>query len=140
MQVQTTKGEDMKLSIDQPGRASVARRLTTAGAAAAMVLGIALASVGPASAGTSAKGLATATARLNAYTAPPKWRGPYTPLHTAGLSGDKVVYISANEGIPVLHYWSTTIKGLLSTTAGIDTVSYTHLRAHETVLDLVCRL
>ncbi|WDT36749.1 hypothetical protein PVA38_10755 [Streptococcus pneumoniae D39] len=22
----------------------------------------------------------------------------------------------------------------------IDTVSYTHLRAHETVLDLVCRL
>ena len=24
--------------------------------------------------------------------------------------------------------------------AGMDTVSYTHLRAHETVLDLVCRL
>ena len=24
--------------------------------------------------------------------------------------------------------------------AGIDAVSYTHLRAHETVLDLVCRL
>ena len=23
---------------------------------------------------------------------------------------------------------------------GIDSVSYTHLRAHETVLDLVCRL
>ena len=23
---------------------------------------------------------------------------------------------------------------------GVDTVSYTHLRAHETVLDLVCRL
>src|SRR5664280_467036 len=30
---------------------------------------------------------------------------------------------------------------LFSTTAtGIGTVSYTHLRAHETVLDLVCRL
>src|SRR5664280_1582829 len=88
MQVQTTKGEDMKLSIDQPGRASVARRLTTAGAAAAMVLGIALASVGPASAGTSAKGLATATARLNAYTAPPKWRSP-SPSRTCQPTRDR---------------------------------------------------
>ena len=28
----------------------------------------------------------------------------------------------------------------LSSGAGHDAVSYTHLRAHETVLDLVCRL
>ena len=33
-------------------------------------------------------------------------------------------------------------KALLthSCTAALETVSYTHLRAHETVLDLVCRL
>ena len=29
---------------------------------------------------------------------------------------------------------------LLNATQRPDTVSYTHLRAHETVLDLVCRL
>ena len=29
---------------------------------------------------------------------------------------------------------------LTATVAGLVTVSYTHLRAHETVLDLVCRL
>lgn len=110
----------MKLSIHRPGRASVTRRLTTAGAAVAMVVGVALAGAGPASAITAKQGLAIATARLNSYTSPPKWRGPYTPLHTAGLSGDKVVYISANEGIPVLHYWSTTVQGLLSSTAGIQ--------------------
>ena len=28
----------------------------------------------------------------------------------------------------------------VSVSRGIDPVSYTHLRAHETVLDLVCRL
>jgi len=33
-----------------------------------------------------------------------------------------------------LYYQDTELK------AGIITVSYTHLRAHETVLDLVCRL
>ena len=33
----------------------------------------------------------------------------------------------------------TVINGT-SNDAGIDAVSYTHLRAHETVLDLVCRL
>src|SRR5665811_2079835 len=32
---------------------------------------------------------------------------------------------------------SATIRGA---SAGMDSVSYTHLRAHETVLDLVCRL
>ena len=30
--------------------------------------------------------------------------------------------------------WATLREG------GVDAVSYTHLRAHETVLDLVCRL
>jgi len=31
-----------------------------------------------------------------------------------------------------------TLKGVAI--SGYDSVSYTHLRAHETVLDLVCRL
>jgi ribose transport system substrate-binding protein len=110
----------MKYSIKGPVRASVTRRLATVGAAAAMVVGLSLTVVGPASASPSSKGLATATARLKVYLAPAKWQGPNTPLHTTGLSGDKVVYISANEGIPVLHYWSTTIKGLLAKYAGVD--------------------
>ena len=32
------------------------------------------------------------------------------------------------------------LAGRDPTRHGIETVSYTHLRAHETVLDLVCRL
>ena len=34
--------------------------------------------------------------------------------------------------------WSDTVDPLCG--YGMGTVSYTHLRAHETVLDLVCRL
>ena len=34
----------------------------------------------------------------------------------------------------------TLIKGLPGTGKTVLPVSYTHLRAHETVLDLVCRL
>ena len=45
-----------------------------------------------------------------------------------------------------IEKWGGLVGGLLGTVpstivpAGIGTVSYTHLRAHETVLDLVCRL
>ena len=35
---------------------------------------------------------------------------------------------------------ATALKGDTSTDQQHDPVSYTHLRAHETVLDLVCRL
>ena len=37
---------------------------------------------------------------------------------------------------------STDLGGAIDSTSGFDpsAVSYTHLRAHETVLDLVCRL
>ena len=38
--------------------------------------------------------------------------------------------------IPVEDEYPPTLKGALPTIS----VSYTHLRAHETVLDLVCRL
>ena len=34
----------------------------------------------------------------------------------------------------------TLLDGLRAHLRGVDAVSYTHLRAHETVLDLVCRL
>ena len=34
------------------------------------------------------------------------------------------------------HAWGWRLKQMHT----IDSVSYTHLRAHETVLDLVCRL
>src|SRR5664280_341608 len=37
----------------------------------------------------------------------------------------------------VLQFWPTNER---RSTSGEDPVSYTHLRAHETVLDLVCRL
>ena len=33
-----------------------------------------------------------------------------------------------------------SVDALVMGRASFDTVSYTHLRAHETVLDLVCRL
>src|SRR5664280_2833035 len=36
--------------------------------------------------------------------------------------------------------YRTTSGGSSSTAENLVTVSYTHLRAHETVLDLVCRL
>ena len=110
----------MNLANEGPARFNVLRRLATVGAAATMVAGMTLSTVSAASASPTSKGVATATARLNVYLAPAKWQGPNTSLHTTGLSGDKVVYISANEGIPVLHYWSTTIKGLLSKYAGVD--------------------
>ena len=35
---------------------------------------------------------------------------------------------------------STEIVGVIADRADMGAVSYTHLRAHETVLDLVCRL
>ncbi|WDT36787.1 hypothetical protein PVA38_11105 [Streptococcus pneumoniae D39] len=38
----------------------------------------------------------------------------------------------------LLHFITT--KGFIPTYYSPITVSYTHLRAHETVLDLVCRL
>ena len=35
---------------------------------------------------------------------------------------------------------ATIVNNAVAITRGTDAVSYTHLRAHETVLDLVCRL
>src|SRR5665811_2516908 len=40
----------------------------------------------------------------------------------------------------VLGHVSEQVRSAAQEAAGLDSVSYTHLRAHETVLDLVCRL
>lgn len=114
----------MKLSIHNPARSramgsSITMRLATAGAAAAVALGLSLTAVGSAGA-TNTSGVATATARLNAYMKPAQWHGPTVPLHYKGLAGDKVLYISAADSIPVLHYWSTHVKSLLMQVAGIQ--------------------
>ena len=94
------------------------RRFATVGTVAAMTLGLSLATAGSASAGGS--GVATATARLNAYAKPAQWHGPTAPLHYGHLAGDKVVYISVADSIPVLHYWSHTTQALLKSIAGIQ--------------------
>ena len=47
---------------------------------------------------------------------------------------DQVMEIETPEGVKALE---KTLAGLFG---GSEAVSYTHLRAHETVLDLVCRL
>ena len=39
-----------------------------------------------------------------------------------------------------IHRVLSLQRDLVETIARFDPVSYTHLRAHETVLDLVCRL
>ena len=51
-----------------------------------------------------------------------------------------VVLIYQSDFAKVLDTWLVTLVGWVSTWGGIMPVSYTHLRAHETVLDLVCRL
>ena len=50
--------------------------------------------------------------------------------------------VLASDPLPAA-WFSADLDSLAGTGAcirGIDPVSYTHLRAHETVLDLVCRL
>ncbi|HUX04428.1 MAG TPA: sugar ABC transporter substrate-binding protein [Acidimicrobiales bacterium] len=114
----------MKLSTHNPAHSramgsSITARIATAGVAAAMALGLSVTAVGSAGA-AKMSGVAKATARLDAFLKPAQWHGPTQPLHYKGLAGDKVVYISAADSIPVLHYWSTTIKSLLMKVAGID--------------------
>src|SRR5665811_604577 len=67
----------------------------------------------------------------------------------AGLTYDRLVarMDSAVKMPGVTNAWTMPIRGRIDmlatgirTPVGIKAVSYTHLRAHETVLDLVCRL
>ncbi len=98
---------------------SMKARVAAVGAASAVAVALSVTATGPASA-AKMSGVAIAQSRLNAYTQPAKWRGPYVPLHYKALAGDKVLYISANDSIPVLHYWSTTVKALLMKVAKIQ--------------------
>lgn len=73
------------------------------------------------SAGTvDAAGLEEATARLKAAQEPPTWQGPDAPVDISGLEGQRVVYISFSDAIPVLNYWSTTVKQLANDYAGVQ--------------------
>ena len=48
--------------------------------------------------------------------------------------------VAEGRGVPTLvEFFSTALAERL-VSEGVRPVSYTHLRAHETVLDLVCRL
>ena len=51
-----------------------------------------------------------------------------------------VVQEALAQGWPVVALESTIISHGMPYPQNVETVSYTHLRAHETVLDLVCRL
>ena len=68
----------------------------------------------------------------------PSGSGKSTLLHAAGLlerpKGGKV-YINGRESLQLSDRERTAIRR-----QSIGTVSYTHLRAHETREDLVCRL
>ena len=46
----------------------------------------------------------------------------------------------AEVGPRILRRLGAAVAGDPDRLAGLQPVSYTHLRAHETVLDLVCRL
>ena len=54
------------------------------------------------------------------------------------LEKGRVVILAAGTGNP--YFTTDTAAALRAVEIGAEAVSYTHLRAHETVLDLVCRL
>ena len=66
-----------------------------------------------ASAESSEEGLAEAKQIVEKYRQPPKWQGPEEAVSVDGLSGKRVVYISVNDGIPVLAFWSNRLTELL---------------------------
>ena len=61
-----------------------------------------------------------------------------------GISGGYRSMLEFNDGKLIYDRFYNTSGGIISLDSGLTwntmTVSYTHLRAHETVLDLVCRL
>lgn len=110
------------------------RRTATLGSAA-LVLTLGLAACGggdgddatPAAAGTSsgasggavADGTAEAQRIVEEYRQPPAWKGPDLPVAVGGLKGKRVVYISVNDAIPVLKYWSGRVTALLQQYGGV---------------------
>jgi ABC-type sugar transport system substrate-binding protein len=67
-----------------------------------------------------AAGLEEAKAIVEQYRQPPEWRGPDQPVDISGLAGQRVVYISVNDAIPVLNFWSTRLKELLAEFGDVD--------------------
>lgn len=67
-----------------------------------------------------AAGLEEAKEIVAQYRQPPKWQGPEEPVDVSGLAGKKVVYISVNDAIPVLNYWSGRLKELLAEHGDVD--------------------
>ena len=56
---------------------------------------------------------------------------PVSIMFTSGTTSKPKAVVHTHGNV----LWSATVNP-----PNIDSVSYTHLRAHETVLDLVCRL
>jgi ribose transport system substrate-binding protein len=107
------------------GRSAWFKRSAALALAAGVVVGLAACAPasddgGGAAGSVDAAGLAEATERLKAYQEPPTWQGPEAPVDISGLSGKRVVYISFADTIPVLNYWSTTVKQLANDYAGVQ--------------------
>lgn len=68
----------------------------------------------------AAAGLEEAQEIVDQYRQPPTWQGPEDPVDISGLAGQKVVYISVNDAIPVLNYWSGRLKELLAEYGDVD--------------------
>jgi ABC-type sugar transport system substrate-binding protein len=109
------------------------RPVALAAAGMALVLGLAACQSGgsggsggssestaAASAGSSEEGLAEAKQIVEDYRQPPKWQGPEEPVSVDGLAGKRVVYISVNDGIPVLAFWSNRLTELLKEYGDIE--------------------
>jgi ribose transport system substrate-binding protein len=106
--------------------------LTSAGLALALGLAACGSSGGSSSSGSSGSaaaattgtsgggGTAEAEGIVAKYRQPPTWQGPDAPVPVGALKGKKIVYISVNDAIPVLKYWSSTLTGLLSKYGGVQ--------------------
>src|SRR5665213_130164 len=84
--------------------------------------------------------LTTATPATNVYL---QWKTTAVPIPGASLN-QTVQYVRDTYGnVTNLAQWNTYVGGLpamADRNTGITSVSYTHLRAHETGRNLVCRL
>lgn len=106
------------------GRSAWFKRTAALALAAGVVVGLSACAPasndGGASGAVDTAGLEKATERLKAAQESPTWQGPEEAVDISGLSGKRVVYISFSDAIPVLNYWSTTVKQLAMDNAGIQ--------------------
>jgi len=69
---------------------------------------------------SAADSVALAMERYEPFLGEASWQGPTAPVSIAGLEGKRVVYISVDDGIPVLNYWSTLLTEILADKAGVE--------------------